>query len=795
MSFAPQRLRAASPAHPAVPDRLDAIVNRYCTECHKGGKPKGDLLLDPFTAAQWADYDLVDEMVIQLEDGDMPPSKAKTPMPDPARQEAIAALKARLTSLDAASMPGTLNRLTRTEWSNTLEDLIGLPVEKQYELPVDSTHAMTRLGEHQILTPMAMRQYQTVAERYIDEAILTEPVEPDTYNVDLAKKENQIGNSSNESQPWGITSHNDTTVIRLKSPVKTFADEGVYEFDFDYYFAKGEPLGKNSPASKRFRETGLPPEAAENVPSRQHFGQFIAGGEIVSKGYKNDLDGEKLHPGGKAVYYRFDQPLLVRISKDIKEISFRVNGNGENKRWIIRGVKIRGPLDKSDPPTHKNIFADAKRGGDLDVCKRVLDRLAERLFRRPIDDKIMAPYYAMAAARYEAGANLYAATEACLKAMIVSPYFLFKDLPDGPKLQGRMIATRLSYLLWNSGPDERLMQLAAEGKLSDPAVRRAEAERLLADPEKSDRFVRLFTKQWLGLERFDDFAPNSAYIIDRILVPLRPSIQEQPYAFFNEVLRSDLSARNFIHSDFVVWDNQMMRYYNNDKETKVSKHRIKFKADEFVRVDLSDAPEPVRMRHGGLVSMPVIMCMTTDGETTQPFLRAAWVIKHLFGEAMDPPDTVPALEINLANVDKPKEILRLHKQDPSCYDCHIKMDYMGLALENYDVMGRYQSNYLFPIIEGKKNVLVTKDPVDSLAETRDGKKIDGVAGLKAHMFERQDEILRNLTEKLFAYAIGREVRYSDREAIDALMKSAASNDYKLRDTILDIIASDSFIQR
>jgi len=775
---------AAADTEQSPEQAVAKALTRHCAACHGEAKQEAGLRLDRLTAGQWRDYDLLDVVVSRIDDGEMPPEDADQQLPDPLRRRMVADLAARLRTLEDARLPGTLNRLTRSEWRHTVEDILGLPLEKAYELPIDSSHAMGRLGSHQLLTPMAMRQYQQVIARHVNEAILDEIPEARSYTVDFSIAENQIGNTSNESMPWGILSHNDSTKVVIINPVKTFAAEGVYEFNFDYYFTSSE----NAAAARKSEQ---PPDPIE-VDSREHFGRFGPSGEILNKVHTHDRDGKKLHPNGKTPFYRYDEPLRVRLTKDFKTVIFRVSGNGKSPRWVFRSVAVRGPLDKTEPPTHQRIFGNTPREGDLNTCKKVLDSLAMRLFRRPVDNEIMAPYYDIAAAEYEAGGNLYSATKNALKPMLCSPYMLFKDTSAGPELEGRMIATRLAYFLQNTAPDERLMRLAAERELSDPAVRRAEAERLLADHEKSGRFVRLFTHQWLGLEKFEDFVPNAAYIRASDLAELRPSLEAEPHAFFAELLRSNLTARNFIDSEFVVWDKVLFGHYNDRKLTGLHPRDVEFDEEAFRRVDLSAAPEEVRARFGGLVSMPVIMCMTTDGETTQPILRGAWVVQHLFGAELTPPDTVPSLEIDLSNVDKPKEILKLHKQDASCYSCHVKMDYMGLALENFDVMGRWQSRYLFPVIEGNKSELITKDPVDSLAESPDGQPVDGVSGLKAHLSEREDEIMRNLIETLFAYAIGREPQYRDRPAIDKLMKSAKSNDYKLRDMILSIVASESF---
>jgi mono/diheme cytochrome c family protein len=768
----------------APPQALQRSFGTYCAGCHDEKQPEAGLEIDALNEGQWRDFDLLDEVVARLEEGDMPPKGTRPSLPDTTRKEMIAALEQRLDRLSAVRMAGTLNRLTRSEWCDTVEDILGLPVEKAYELPIDSSHPMGRLGEHQLLTPLAMRQYQTVIERHVNEAILDELPSVESFTIDFTKAENQIGNTGNEAMPWGILSHNDRTHLAMLNPVKTFAAEGIYEIVFDYYHTHGDSLTK-------LPKGEAPPPMS--VDQNGHFGWFVDGGEVLNKRYTHDLDGKKLHPSGRKIYYRFDEPLRIHLSKDTKTVTFAVPGGGKGKRWVFKQAAIRGPIGKEYPANHANIFGNLPADSDVKSCREVVARLALRLFRRPVHAGVMTPYYRMIEEEYAAGGNLHTATKRSVKAMLCSPYFLFKKLGDAAELDDYMIATRLAYFLSNSAPDDRLLSLAAAGELSHAATRRQEAERLLADEQKTNRFARLFSKQWLGLSKFDDFSPNPAYIQQRLLHPLRPSIVAQPRAFVSELLRHDLSARNFIHSDFVVWDPPLFNYYNKRDETGMRRHDQDHPG--FVRYDLSRRPDADRMKYGGLVTMPVIMCMTTDGETTQPILRGAWVVKHLLGKELAPPDSVPSLEIDLSNVDKPNEILRLHKQDASCHACHVKMDYMGLSLENYDVLGRWQSNYLFPVIEGNKFEIVTKNAVDSRAETPDGDTIAGVAGLKQHLLEREDEVMRNLLEKLFAYAVGRETQYRDRHDLGRLFRDAKANDYKFREMILSLVASPGFARR
>lgn len=194
--------------------------------------------------------------------------------------------------------------------------------------------------------------------------------------------------------------------------------------------------------------------------------------------------------------------------------------------------------------------------------------------------------------------------------------------------------------------------------------------------------------------------------------------------------------------------------------------------------------------------MASILSLTTDGENTKPVLRGVWIARRMLGVRIEAPASVPAVEINLGNVSKPREVLAKHKQDPSCYACHVKFDHFGLAMENYDVLGRWTTQYAHPVLEGRnKFVLAKKGTIDSRAETPDGKPMAGVAGVKDYLLANEDRVMRHLLETMFGYALGREVRYKDRERIAKLVKSMKANDYKLRDIILALVASDSFAER
>lgn len=194
--------------------------------------------------------------------------------------------------------------------------------------------------------------------------------------------------------------------------------------------------------------------------------------------------------------------------------------------------------------------------------------------------------------------------------------------------------------------------------------------------------------------------------------------------------------------------------------------------------------------------MPAVMSLTTDGENSHPILRGVWIARRLLGLKIEAPSSVSAIEVNLGNVSKPREILAKHKVDASCAACHEKFDHFGLAMENYDVLGQWKTNYVHPVQNEKgKFELVEKDAIDSLAETPEGEAMAGVQGVKEYLLSHREQVMRNLAERLFSYALGREVRYRDRETINSILAAVEINDYPLRDLVLGLVSSESFVQR
>ena len=793
------------------------LLARHCSECHGAKEPKADLRLDTLSAAQWTDADLLDELVTRVADGEMPPAKAKIKLSPAERKQLLAALQPRLAELDRNAPPGTARKLTATEYSHTLEDLFGAPVKRLSRLPFDSGHDLKKLGEHQVTTSFAAQQYHAVAADYLDRNLLVTPPPVRTVSLDAKKnpKEFVVTSLFGRTPIGALTGQGNPPAFMVRSPVDSYAAEGEYELTLHW-------RAFYLPPGKRFD-----PEA-DYEPAKTH-----APPMAVSFSDRPVLNPVQVQKGTQRAECRLDQPIRMRMDKGTKFVAFKIIQGAhlppvtDDPRFrelekqklpkaeyeqaaralrrkireeakqrkklcvIIHGATWRGPLNRRAPAAQVRLVGGLTRNAGMAAVEPVLARHAARLFRRPVTQTELAPYLALARTEHDRTGNTYAAVQAALTGLLCSPRFLFKHEGAQAKLDDYAIAARLSFLFWNSGPDAELMQLARDGRLRETGTRVQQALRLLEDRDRTARFTGRFTREWLGLQGFDQYAPNEAHLSSGAFAALKPHLAAEPQAFFTELLTGNDSALNFIDSDFVVWNQPLAGAYQQ-AGTHVRWPR---EADRktFRRLPLEKNPNRLR---GGLVTMGAILSQTTDGENTQPIRRGVWVARRLLGLDIEAPASVPAIEINLENVSKPREVLDRHKTDPSCAACHRQFDHLGLALEHFDVIGRWKTHYTHPVLNDKNRFeLVKREPIDARAKSPDGEALPGVAGLKQNLLARQTQEMRHLTETLYGYALGREPRFRDRPALDALMKEARQNDFRLRDLLLDLVASDLFIHR
>ncbi|HEX5102919.1 MAG TPA: DUF1592 domain-containing protein, partial [Pirellulaceae bacterium] len=414
-------------------------------------------------------------------------------------------------------------------------------------------------------------------------------------------------------------------------------------------------------------------------------------------------------------------------------------------------------------------------------ARRILKNFARRAFRRPVSDDDVQPLVKLVEAKMAGGNSFEMAVRAGLKGVLVSPSFLFLREPPG-KLDDFALASRLSYFLWSSMPDEELYNLAAEGELSQPDVLRGQVERMLKDP-KAQAFTENFVGQWLGL-RDIDFTEPSHLLYPEYDAMLRESLVKETQLFFDELLQSDLSLTNFVASDFAMLNGRLAKHYGIPD----------IDGWEFRKVAL-----PPDSHRGGVLTMGSVLKVTANGTTTSPVMRGAWVLDRILGTpAPPPPAEVPVLEPDIRGATTIREQLAKHRQIETCAACHAKIDPPGFALESFDVIGGYREHYRTTgsgetvIVDGRRMSYHRGKPVDPSDVLPDGRRFANIDELKELLLADQDQLARALTMRLLTYATAARPAAADQPQIESIVNNIRDRNYGLRSLVHEIVQSDAF---
>ena len=814
-------------------DQSKAFLAAHCVSCHGNGKSKGDHNFEKFNGKDWANHELLNDLLTALEEKEMPPKKAKN-QPSAKELAAFEKLLAEQYFSIKAKLPGVITRLNRVEYENTINDALFMKLEVKNHLPVDNTRdGFDNEGDKLVMSPYAMDSYFRVASEIAEKVVGGMPGPSTTVYTYKNAKVRRLGSKGfayYEDTNDGLTtegfyyrdySRGNGFAYDVRLPGYydvqinghfTFYDRSIKHQDRDLDFKVD--LGKEN---ERLRiTTNVDPKISREPISTQEF-------------LLNDTVRVYLEPGQNLVLYSHNY--FYPLPKDLSKLT-RIPPLPKDKRLAelprtslhFVSAEVTGPFHDSWPPKngfHKTYYEGLKGDHPHEKYQQFIRKLANKLFRRPVSEKELNRYFDVAKKRYERDEDIFNAVQSALTMMLCSPKFLYKYEGDSQDLDDYAIASRLSYFLWNSLPDDRLIKLASEGNLKDASVRSAEALRMLQDP-KARRFSADFTEQWLELHKID-IVNLQADILEHTFrdklgektARLKPFMMQESIEFFRVILNENLSLLNFIDSDFVVINRPLNEIYKlelpeeeklpkgsdqKDRDRKLRRERA------FRKVMLDD--ESLR---GGIVTQPGVLMMTTNGEFTNPFYRGAWVAKNVYGLELKLPDNleVEALEAPTETFTI-KDSINEHRNNAACASCHSKMDPFGLAMENFDVLGRYRETYQkFVVtkipekkIDGKvvKKERITRKFVDTTkvesdAVHRDGRAIDGMEGLKKLMLEDKDKIARNLLTKLCEYAMGREMDYGDSEMIRRLLEASKKNDYKLRDLMVSIISDESYAKR
>lgn len=422
----------------------------------------------------------------------------------------------------------------------------------------------------------------------------------------------------------------------------------------------------------------------------------------------------------------------------------------------------------------KFIAADPNSGlSHEEAAEKTLRQFLPRAFRRPVKADEVAAYMALYRTAYGRANSFEAAIVKTLQAAMISPHFLFKleeaNPGTGPRLlDGYALASRLSYFLWGSMPDEELTELAAAGKLRDPEVLGDQAIRLLRN-ERSREFSEQFVEQWLGIRELGrDIKPDQKLFPAYYNEEISSAMRYEPILFFQELLAKDLPLDNLIDSKFTFLTDKLQRHYEITLKDRLRQ--------QPVRVEL-----PAGTHRGGLLGMAAILAVSSYPNRTSPVLRGKWILENLLGTPPPPPPpNVPQLAAHDGKVPQTlRERLQLHRANPNCAGCHAKIDPLGFGLENFDVLGRWRSED-----SGK--------PVDAAGELAGGAKFNGPEEMKAVLLRQKDVVIRNLAVKMLGYALGRGLTLEDHCSVDRIMEAVKVDQYRAQRLILEVVKSVPF---
>jgi len=790
-------LALASPLMAAPGGSFTYFLEDHCLDCHDSATRKGGFDLEALGESKdgYAALKSWTRVYDQIVSGEMPPEDKDQPAEDEER-DFLAELGRRLIAADDEQKGTVLRRLNRVEYEQTLNDLLGTRESLAGLLPEDGqAYHFDKVGAALDLSASHLERYLMAAEQAIDAAVNPGP-KPETKqgDHDFIK-----GHEDHFGKHWR----------QLEGRRAVFFNGGGYPpQDLKSFSAHAE-------GRYRVRLRGAAFQSEEPVRFELWHGNFGRGGENSRHGVLAFEPGEEqVHE--VELYLKERDKLRVIPMLDVDRNALR---RGGPDRYPGRGIvfaplEIEGPVFDEWPgrghellfggiesreiePANPNVkkrwnyvpryeFVSERPEAD---AERLLRGLLPRVFRRPVGEEDLAPLMALVRSRLEVGERFGVAMRAAYAAALCSPDFLFFREAPG-ELDDFALATRLSYALWNTAPDEELLELAGRGELSEPGILRAQTERLLEDP-RSDRFVSQFTGQWLALREIDATTPD-AKLYPEYDDWLKESMVLETEAFFREVLREDLSPLEFIDSDWTMVNERLARHYGIEGVRGSAMRKVMLKPEH---------------RRGGVLTHASVLKVSANGANTSPVLRGVFVLERIMGiEPTPPPPGVPGVEPDIRGATTLREQLEKHRDVESCTNCHRLIDPPGFALENYDVMGGWRERYrsLNPqapkppkeLWNGATRVQWRVGPeVDASGETRGGEEFAGLDEFKRILLSDPEAMVHAQAEKLAVYLSGRGMGFSDRAELERIAQRVVEEQLGYRELLHELVQGPIFRQK
>ena len=755
------------------------LINDYCVSCHSQKVKTADVVLEGLDFSRiGANADVWERVLRKVRTGQMPPAKA----PHPEAAETAAFVTWLEGSLDRAAKldpnPGrpAVHRLNRAEYSNAIRDLLAVDVQPGQWLPVDdSGYGFDNIGEVLTLSPALLEKYMSAARRISRLAIGDLQIKPTEER--FSPRRNSRAERVSDDLPFfsrgGLSVNHyfpldGEYLFRIKTPSN--GDAGIP--------AKFYEIRLPVKAGLRSIGAAFPRESAKVEPAIPGFrrgggGPAMGAPQMVALDLR--LDGARIK--------RFEIPETTSIEVLIVSGPFNTSGRGEtssrSKIFICRPDAVRSTGLSRNGLGSQYLTPKVGTTNEETACaKKILSTLARKAFRRPVTNADIEPLLAFYQQKRQQS-DFDSGIQSALEAMLVSPDFLFRVERD-PKtavpgavyrLNDFELASRLSFFLWSSIPDDELLNLAEQGRLKIPSVLQQQIRRLLDDP-RSEAFVENFGGQWLHLRNLETSKPDpDAYpTFDDML---RQDFAKETELFFGSIVRENRGALELLDADYTFLNQRLAEHYGIRGVYGSQFRRVALNAEQ-------------RANRGGLLGQGSILTVTSYPNRTSVVQRGKWILENLLGAPPPPPPPdIPDLKPKShdGRLLSMREQLDLHRANAICASCHARMDPIGFALENYDGIGKWR----------------TKDAgstIDASGKLPNGKTFNGPAELKKILLsDHKDEFITTVTEKLLTYALGRGVEASDAPAIREILRDAAKENYRLPAMIAAIINSKPFQMR
>jgi hypothetical protein len=790
---APLSVLHAAPADTQQPSPQRTLLNRYCVTCHNEKAKTAGLMLDKLDIGNVGpNAETWEKVVRKLRVGAMPPQGM--PRPDRATVDSLAASIETLLDRAAAAAPNpgrpVLHRLNRTEYANAIRDLLALDVDPSAMLPTDdASFGFDNIASVLGVSPALLERYLLASAKISRLAVGDPKTDPitDTYRVRADLTQNEHLDGLPLGTRGGVLIHHNfpldgeyvIKVKLLKSTVDLLFGNNAQDQLLEIAL-NGERVQTLSINPK----VAAPPPPAPGDKSQKKDGFDPAAATKLSMSQPKDNVEARIHvtAGPQTVTVAFVQRSFGP-AQDLMEPIERSTFDPSDPKGLphVLSVAISGPFNPSgsgDTPSRRKVFVchPVNATDELPCAKKIISTLAREAYRRPASDtdlETLLSFYQTARNKdgFEAG------IEMALRRILSDPQFVYRFERDpasvSPDTAYRVsdleLASRLSFFLWSSIPDDELLDVAAHGKLHDHAMLEHQVRRMLADP-RADSLVSNFADQWLylrnlrsvvpDLEEFPNFDDN-----------LRQAFKRETELFFASIIQEDRSVIDLLNANYTFVNERLAKHYGIPNVY----------GSQFRRVSWPD-DSPRR----GLLGQGSILTVTSIATRTSPVQRGKWLLENVLGTPPNPPPAnVPPLKDNKAG-DKQfsvRERMEAHRASPACAGCHKVLDPLGFALENFDAVGQWRT------------VSESGDKIDASGVLADGTKVSGVADLRSALLSRPNVFAGTMTEKLLTYALGRGLEYYDMPAVRAVTGEAARNNYRFSSIILGIVESTPFQMR